>query len=142
MLFDLDNPVVQFCAAGMEVDGEPLKALALFEQAWASRRNDFDAAVAAHYVARHQATPQASLEWNERALHHAEAITDDRAASLMPSLCLNLAESYRKCARIAEAEQLARRGLRAVDRLPADDGYVQFVRAGLDRLLQSLQAAH
>ncbi|HTE45506.1 MAG TPA: hypothetical protein VK636_09705 [Gemmatimonadaceae bacterium] len=140
MLFDLENPVVQFCAAGMEVDGEPSKALALFERAWASRRDDFDASVAAHYVARHQATPQASLEWNERALQHAEAIADDRAASLMPSLCLNLAESYRKSARMAEAEQLALRGLLAVDRLPPDDGYARFVRAGLDRLLQRLRA--
>ncbi|MEP6764829.1 MAG: hypothetical protein ABJB66_10985 [Gemmatimonadaceae bacterium] len=42
MLFDLDNPVMQWCAAGMQVDGEPEKARALFERAWAARRDDFD----------------------------------------------------------------------------------------------------
>ena len=140
MLFDPENPVMQLCAAGMQVDGEPAEALALFEQAWAARRDDFDASVAAHFVARHQATPRATLEWNERALQHADAVTDDRAATLLPSLCLNLAESYRIEARFDEAEALAHRGLQAVDQLPADGGYEQFVRAGLDRVLQRLRA--
>ncbi len=139
MLFDPDNPVIQLCAAGMEVDGEPAKALALFEQAWAARRDDFDASVAAHFVARHQATPRSALEWNERALQHADALNDDRAAALFPSLCLNLAESYRLEARLDQAEELAHRGLQTLDRLPGDSGYEQFVRAGLDRLLQRLR---
>lgn len=129
---------MQLCAAGMDVDGEPTKALALFEKAWAARRDDFDASVAAHFVARHQATPRAALEWNERALQHADAVTDDRAATLLPSLCLNLAESSRLVARFDQAEELARRGLQSLDRLPADDGYTQFVRSGLERLLQRL----
>lgn len=140
MLFDLDNPVVQLCAAGMQADGEPAKALQLFEQAWAARRDDFDASVAAHFVARHQATPHATLEWNERALAHAEALTDNRAAALLPSLCLNLAESYRLEARLQEAEALAQRGLQALTQLPTDDGYAQFVQNGLDRLLQRISA--
>lgn len=140
MLFDLENPVMQLCAAGMHVDGEPAKALALFEQAWSLRRDDFDASVAAHFVARHQSTPRAALEWNERALQHADAVTDDRAATLLPSLCLNLAESYRLTARFDEAEALAQRGLLALDQLPADGGYGQFVRIGLDRLLHRLRA--
>ena len=140
MFSDLDNPVMQLCAAGMQVDGEPAKALALFEQAWAARRDDFDASIAAHFVARHQATPRATLEWNERALQHAEAVTDDRAATLLPSLCLNLGESYRVEGQFDQAEALAHRGLQALNQLPADGGYGQFVRAGLDRLLHRLRA--
>ncbi len=140
MSFDPDNPVIRLCAAGMEVDGEPTRALALFEQAWAARRDDFDASVAAHFVARHQATPRATLEWNERALKHAEAVTDDRAATLLPSLCLNLAESYRLDARLEKAEALAQRGYRSLEALPDDDGYARFVRAALDRLLHRLRA--
>lgn len=66
--FDPDNPVMQLCAAGMQVDGEPDKARPLFEQAWNARRDDFDASVAAHFLARHQPTPAATREWNERAL--------------------------------------------------------------------------
>ena len=136
MIFDPDNPVVELCAAGMLVDGEPAKALALFEQAWAARRDDFDAAIAAHFVARHQPTPRATLEWNERALEHADAVPDGRAVPLLPSLCLNLGESYRNAARYDEAELVAQRGLRALEQLPVDDGYTQFVRTGLERLLQ------
>ena len=136
MIFDPDNPVVELCAAGMLVDGEPAKALALFEQAWAARRDDFDAAIAAHFVARHQPTPRATLEWNERALEHADAVPDGRAVPLLPSLCLNLGESYRNAARYDEAELVAQRGLRALEQLPIDDGYTQFVRTGLERLLQ------
>lgn len=140
MLFDPENPVMQLCAAGMQVDGEPAKALALFEQAWAARRDDFDASVAAHFMARHQPTADATREWNERALQHADALTDDRAMPLVPSLCLNLAESYRLDARVDEAEALVRRGLAVLDQLPSDDGYAQFVRSGLDRLLQRLRS--
>ena len=139
MLFDLDNAVVQLCAAGMQVDGEPEKALALFEQAWEARRDDFDASIAAHFVARHQATPRATLEWNEIALRHAERLTDGRAAALMPSLCLNLAESYRLAGDVSQAEQLAERGLVALDQLPVVDGYSAFVRAGLHRLIQRVR---
>lgn len=141
MLFDLDNPVVKLCAAGMQVDGEPAKALTLFEEAWALRRNDLDASIAAHFVARHQATPQATLEWNERALQHADLVVDGRAMSLMPSLCLNLAESYRVDSRFDEAERLARRGLTALEQLPTDDGYAQFIRVGLDRVLERIRDA-
>ena len=142
MLFDLENPVVQLCAAGMQVDGEPAKALALFEQAWDARRDDLDASIAAHFVARHQATPRATLEWNERALQHADRLPEDRAAPLLPSLLLNLAESYRLEARFEQAEQLVERALQILDRLPNPDGYAQFVRGGLDRLLQRLRADH
>jgi hypothetical protein len=140
MLFEMDNPVTQLCAAGMQVDGEPAKALALFEQAWAARRDDLDASIAAHFVARHQATPRAALEWNARALQHADAVTDGRAATLLPSLCLNLAESFRLETQLDRAEALAHRGLRSLDQLPADGGYGAFVRAGLERLLHRLRA--
>lgn len=139
MLFDLDNPVVRLCSAGMQVDGEPEKARALFEQAWNARRDDFDASIAAHFVARHQATAEATREWNERALRHAEAVTDERVATLFPSLYLNLAESYRVEGRVEEAEALVQRGLQSIKQLDADDGYLQFVQGGLERLLQRLR---
>ncbi|MDQ6611264.1 MAG: hypothetical protein M3Y64_02435, partial [Gemmatimonadota bacterium] len=63
MQFDSSNPVVALCVAGMRVDGEPAKARALFEQAWLLRQNDFDASVAAHFLARHQPSDQDTLHW-------------------------------------------------------------------------------
>lgn len=139
MSLNPDNPVVALCASGMQVDGEPRKALALFERAWALRTDDVEASVAAHFMARHQPTPAAALHWNELALRHADAVTDGRAGALLPSLCLNLADSYRVNGRLRDAEAAARRGLAALNALPADDGYVAFVRMGLERMLQLLR---
>lgn len=48
---------------------------------------EFDASVAAHLMARHQPTPADTLHWNALALRHADALTDDRARELLPSLC-------------------------------------------------------
>ena len=129
---DPDNPVVKLCAAGMVAEGEGrgADAKALFEQAWEGSRDDFEACIAAHYVARHQATPEAAFEWNERALRRAEAIGADRAHDFFPSLYLNYAHSLEQVGRTAEAcEHYARAALR-VEQLP-DSPYKQFVRSGI-----------
>jgi hypothetical protein len=140
MTFDLTNPVVALCVAGVEREGIPADALSLYEQAWAARTDDFDASVAAHYVARLQATPELTLHWNALALRHAELVTDARLATLLPSLCLNLAESYRLAGRTEESGRVARRGHDALAGLPAG-GYAEMVRGGLDRVLTRLATA-
>lgn len=137
MTFDLTNPVVALCVAGVQREGTPADALALYEQAWVARTDDFDASVAAHYVARLQATPELTLHWNAVSLRHAEFLTDARLATLLPSLCLNLAESYRLAGRTEESDRVARRGHDALDGLPAG-GYAEMVRGGLDRVLAHL----
>ena len=43
MSFDVSNPVVALCVAGVQVEGTPVEALALYDQAWAARTDDFDA---------------------------------------------------------------------------------------------------
>ena len=131
--FDGDNPVVQLCAAGMAVDGDPAAAHSLFLQAWESRRDDFDASIAAHFLARHQPSPEEALHWNRLALHHAEAVTDTRANALFASLHLNLGESYRALGRHSDAMASATQGLSSLAFLPAD-GYRDFVARGLERL--------
>ena len=140
MLFDSSNPVVALCSAGMQVDGEPAQARALFEQAWAARTDNFDASIAAHFLARHQPTPADTLHWNEIALWHADALADDRVHALLPSLCLNLADSYLAVGRHNEAQVIADRASATVDALP-DDGYAEFVRGGIMRLHQRLRTA-
>ncbi len=139
MIFDTNNSVVALCIAGIQVEGNRAEALALYEQAWAARTDDFDASIAAHYLARLQGAPELTLHWNEVALHHADALTDARMVELLPSLCLNLAESYRVAGRIDEARRLARRGRDVVDALP-DGGYADMVRGGMERLQQRLDA--
>lgn len=133
MSFDPANPVIALCAAGMQVDGVPDEARALFEQAWAIRVDDFDASVAAHFLARHQSSAADTLHWNEVALRHADALTDDRVHSLLPSLCLNLADSYLTAERIDDARVIADRATRALEGLP-EGGYTELVRGGIARL--------
>ena len=133
MLFDPDNPVVQLCAAGMAVDGDADAASALFARAWDARRDDFDASVAAHFVARHQPTPELTLEWNVRAVQHAEAVTDGRANELLASLYLNLGDAYRIVGQLTEASSAAQKASDAVAHLPLG-GYRDFVVLGIERL--------
>jgi hypothetical protein len=95
-MMDPNNPVVKLCAEGMqaEAEGRMAAAATLFLQAWAMRQDDFDACVAAHYVARHQASPADTLRWNQVALEHANAIGDERVRGFFPSLYLNLGWSH------------------------------------------------
>ncbi|MEP6692054.1 MAG: hypothetical protein ABJD07_12920, partial [Gemmatimonadaceae bacterium] len=94
MTLDPNNHVVALCAAGMAIEGTPLEALALFDQAWAARTDDYEACIAAHFVARHQVTPDETLRWNILAVRHAETVVDDRAAEFMASLYLNLGDAH------------------------------------------------
>ena len=137
---DASNPVVALCAQGMAVEGTPDEALRLFEQAWAIRSDDFDAAVAAHFLARHQPTDDATLHWNALAVEHAEAVSDGRSAELLASLYLNLGDSHARLGQQASARAAARRAAEHLVTLPPG-GYRDFVAMGIDRLTQRLDAA-
>jgi len=122
----------------MAREGEaPLEALDLFEQAWAIRTNDFDAAIAAHYVARHQPTDDARLHWNQVALEHAQRVTDGTATHLMASLHLNFGDSLRSVGRVTEARAAAGEGVASLASLP-EGGYRDLVASGLARLQSRL----
>jgi hypothetical protein len=133
----VDNRVVQLCAAGMAIDGDPAAAHSLFMQAWESRLDDFDASIAAHFLARHQTSPQEALHWNCLALQHAEAVAGSRANPLFASLHLNLGESYRALGRYSESMASVTQGLSSLAFLPPD-GYRDFIARGLERLQERL----
>lgn len=135
---DPTNPVVTLCAEGMSVEGIPDAARRLFEQAWHARRDDYDAAIAAHFLARHQPTPEDTLRWNELAAEHAERVEDGRADTLLPSLYLNLGDAYAKAGQFVPALAAARRARECLDVLP-HDGYRDFVTMGIDRLMERLR---
>jgi tetratricopeptide (TPR) repeat protein len=101
MLIDPENPVVKLCVAGMQAEAEDrfADARTLFEQAWAVRHDHLDACIAAHYLARHQHTPEHRLHWNQEALRYADAVASQQEASeqiaaFYPSLYLNLGRSH------------------------------------------------
>jgi tetratricopeptide (TPR) repeat protein len=95
MQFDPENSIVKLCAAGMnaEATGNSEEALQLFQQAWDTAGNDFEAFIAAHYMARHQ-DPVNSLQWNMEALNRALLVPDENIRTYYPSLYLNIGKSY------------------------------------------------
>lgn len=139
MNIDPNNPVVVLCAAGMAVEGNASEALALFEQAWAAQRDDYDACIAAHYVARHQPTLDATLHWNLLAVRHAEAVSDGRAVEFMASLYLNLGDATVKVGDYETALEAAERARSSLLAIPAG-GYRDFVEYGIRRLQQRLES--
>jgi hypothetical protein len=104
---DLDNPVVKLCAEGTqaEFEGRIDDARALYVQAWDAARDDYEACVAAHYVARRQPRPEDALRWNQEALIRADAVGDERVRDLYPSLYVSLGHSHEISGNLAEARR-------------------------------------
>ena len=93
---DPENHVVKLCAAGMEAEfaGRVDDARRLFDEAWHAAQNDYEACIAAHYVARHQPTFADNLRWNQVALACANAAVCEHVRDFYPSLYLNLGHAY------------------------------------------------
>lgn len=104
---DLDNPVIQLCMEGTraEFEGRKADARRLYLEAWAAREDDYDACVAAHYVARFQDSPEETLAWNQEALARAEKVGDDRVKGFYPSLYVNLGHSHEALGHREEASR-------------------------------------
>jgi hypothetical protein len=138
---DPNNPVVRLCADGMRAEGEgrPDEARALFMEAWSAQVDDYDACIAAHYVARHQETDRETLHWNEEALRRADAIPDDRVHGFYPSLLLNLAHSHELLGDVAEARRFYELAAARLDAVPAG-AYGDMVRDGVARGLERSRA--
>jgi hypothetical protein len=136
-MIDPTNRVVALCAEGMMLEGVPADAMRLFEEAWALRSDDFEAAIAAHYVARHQPTPADTLHWNALAVQHAELVSDGRAAGFLASLYLNLADAHEKVGARAPAASAVQRAAIHLAELPAG-GYRELVAMAIRRLAERL----
>jgi hypothetical protein len=137
---DPANPVVALCAAGMAIEGDSAAASELFERAWAERRDDYDACIAAHFLARHQSAPEATLHWNSTAVRHALAVGDGRAAGFLASLYLNLGDSLIRLERREDAVEAAKCAREHLESVPAG-GYRDFVEYGVARLEQRVFVA-
>ncbi|HEX8850652.1 MAG TPA: hypothetical protein VF761_14075 [Gemmatimonadaceae bacterium] len=135
MALDPRNPVVALCAAGMAAD-DAATARDCFTKAWAVRADDFEAAVAAHYMARLQPDAGGKLDWDARAVQHAEAAIaggDTRVRVMLASLYLNLGDGLLGAGRPDKARDAIARAEAALAAL-AGDGYGGFVAAGVARL--------
>lgn len=134
---DPTNPVIQLCIQGMQAEGEgrPADARALFQRAWDASTNDYEACIAAHYLARHQTTPEDTRHWNQVALDRAESSGDDRVRPFYASLHLNLG----RCAEETGDRTRARAHYqRAADALPSVEAgpYRELVEHGVRAALE------
>ena len=104
---DLNNRVVHLCLEGTraEFEGRIDEARALYVQAWQAAKDDYEACVAAHYLARRQERPEDALHWNQEALLRADAVGDDRVQSFYPSLYLNMGQSHEILGNQSEASR-------------------------------------
>jgi hypothetical protein len=102
---DVNNPVIRLCLEGnlAEFNGCKDDARRLFEQAWEAAGDDYEACIAAHYVARFQETSEQVLHWNLEALKYADAVGDERVKAFYPSLYVNLGHAYEILGNLEEA---------------------------------------
>jgi tetratricopeptide (TPR) repeat protein len=136
-----DNPVVKLCADGMAAEGRGRfdEARDLFARAWELGADDFDACIAAHYVARHQPTPEETLRWNRIALDRADAVNDDRVAGFYPSLYLNMGHSHEVLGDIEEARRYYMLAGAGMEDLP-DGRYGDVVQSAVRAALERIEA--
>lgn len=117
---DPELSVVRLCVAGMqaEAEGRAGAARALFQQAWDSAADDYEACIAAHYLARHQNSPEETLRWNQECLDRADRVGDERVAGFYASLHLNMGHACRQLSRPALAHTHFVRAAERVEQAP------------------------
>ncbi len=108
---DTENPVIAFCIQGTQAEyaNRPEDARALYRQAWDAAQNDYEACVAAHYLARLQENPKQALHWNQVALARAESAGDARVGNFYPSLYVNLGRAHETLGHLRQARDFYRR---------------------------------
>ncbi len=138
---DPDNPIVKLCAEGMEAEfaGRADDARERFLQAWDAAQDDYEACIAAHYLARHQPTFADNLHWNRVALAHADAVADERVQGFFPSLLLNIGHSYEITGDLPAARTHYELAAERVARLPAGP-YGDMVRRAIANALLRVPA--
>jgi tetratricopeptide (TPR) repeat protein len=134
---DPQNEVVRYCVEGMEREqkGEHEEASRLFMLAWDQSKNAFERAIAAHYVARHQTTPQSALHWNQKSLINADAVGDDRVQGFYPSLYLNMGKSHEDLGNLEDARRFYALAADLMNSLP-ESPLTDMVRQGATNGLQ------
>ena len=104
---DTDNPVIKLCIEGSQAEYERKldRARELYQRAWDIASDDYEACIAAHYLARRQSTPEDTLHWNQTALHHADLTPVERVRDFYPSLYLTLGHSLEELGQVDEAKR-------------------------------------
>lgn len=136
---DPENPVVKLCLEGMKMEavGNSEAARRLFEQAWSEATDDYQACIAAHYLARQQESDDETFHWNQEALRRAEAANDERVESFYPSLYLNMWKSHEEAGDLEEARRYYELAAERLGEVPEGE-YGDVVREGVARALKRI----
>jgi tetratricopeptide (TPR) repeat protein len=102
-----ESETCRLCVLGTQAEyaGRLEEARSLYHQAWEAACDDYDACVAAHYVARSQDDPAQALRWNEIALEKADVLDGGRVRNFYPSLYINLARSHERLGHTQQAQK-------------------------------------
>lgn len=138
-MIDAGSPVANLCAEGMaaEGQGDGERARDRFCLAWSLAATDFEACIAAHYVARSQVSPRDALHWNDEALDRARRGPPDQVGAFMTSLCLCAGKSREDLGDPSGAAERYREAQAWIPHLPADD-YGDILRSGVDAAFDRL----
>ena len=113
---DVSSKTARLCIAGTQAEFERRldTARVLFLEAWEAASDDYDAAMAAHYVAHLETDASEAHRWHMTALEHARR--DSRAEEFMGSLLVCVGGSYEALGDSEAAERYyglaAERGVR------------------------------
>ena len=107
---DTNNPVIIHCIEGIwaELDDRPDDARIHYQRAWKASTNDYEACIAAHYLARAQDTPEASLQWHMRALELAYASPQENVHDFYPALHMSIGHAYKQLGGMVQAQRYYR----------------------------------
>ena len=135
-----ENPVVKLCVQGMEYEskGNFEEATRLFLSAWSQSTDDFERCIAAHYVARHQKSPDEALTWNQRSLEYARAVGGGKVSGFFPSLYLNLGKSYEDLGKRDDTRRFYAMTEEVLSSLP-DNPYGRMIRDAVERALERVR---
>lgn len=139
MEIDPNNPVVKLVSKGLEAEmaGQHQDALDLYMQAWDTRKDDYDACMVSHYIARLQETPEDILHWNQESLNYANAVNDERVQTFYPSLYLNMGKSYEDLGNAEKAREYYQLAAGTLQVLP-ESKYTDMVRHGVEEGLKRI----
>lgn len=127
----------------LEIAGDRAGAQAHYQAIWARATrtaNQYQASIAAHFMAHAQTEAEAQRMWHQRALRAAEAalaLGDERMRAFLPSLHANLAEVSLRLGRRAQARAHLDQA-HASEAALHDDGYGRMMRGLIARLAQEL----
>ncbi len=101
------NPVIKLCIEGTQAEykGHHEEAQILYWKAWEIAQNDYEACIAAHYVAQFQQKPEDILFWNLEALNRADNVQRELVKDFYPSLYLNMGRAYELVGNASEAQK-------------------------------------